>query len=148
MRGFAGGLYTNIMQGMSIGFEAFNAVKGEGFNLKAKDTPARAFYTSKDDLRFDSGTVGREYYDIMKKVRKERGKAKRYKDQYLNADISLQDYVEKIQGLDLKTIDEQHKMVQRIKKMESELIDLQGKEQKDREKDIYEEKKKLVEGTK
>lgn len=147
-RGFAGGLYTNIMQGISFGFEVYNAVNGEGFNLKAKDTPARAFYTSKDDLRFDSGTVNREYYEISRNASKTIGRANRYKKQYLEADINLQEYIEKIGKLDLTTANKQHEFIKEIKKMERQLPELQGKEQKDKELEIYQKKKELVELTK
>ena len=113
MRGFMGGLYTNTIQGISFGFETYKAIKGEEHDskdivklkhIKAKDTPLKAFYTSKDDLRLIPDDINRKYYDLTKEVSKASYKAKGYTKKARDGEISFPEQVEMMKKLNIVSI--------------------------------------------
>jgi hypothetical protein len=145
MRGWFGGLWTIAEQSIDIGYKATEWSKTGELNLKVRETPLSSFYTNKNDLNVSSGSTGQRYYNIMKDVNEARRRSKGYVKKVSDGDMSIHELTRKMEELDMPKVNALYERIKEVKAMEGRLKDLEGKEQKDLEKEIFEKKKMVVE---
>ncbi len=74
MRGYMGGLYSIFIKSVDSGDKLV-----EGKELKVRDTPLSALYTSKDDIQESTAGLRKEYNDIKASISDEKHYISKYK---------------------------------------------------------------------
>lgn len=145
MRGYFGGLYNMGMQGLDITSKTYDLTKTGEFKLKVRETPLKTFYTSESDLQTSGSGLNTKYFKVVDDTQETMRKVKGYKDQVGEGKLSVDDFAKKIENLNIPKANELYGRIKQIKKYESALKDLDGKDQKDLEKIISDRKKEVIE---
>lgn len=145
MRGYFGGLYNMGMQSLDLSSKTYDWSKSGEFNLKVRETPLKTFYTSESDLQTSSSGLNSKYFNIVDDTQEAIRKIKGYKEQVKNGKLSVVEFSKKIENMDVPKTNDLYGRIKQIKKYESALKDLDGKDQKDLEKIISDRKKEVIE---
>lgn len=145
MRGYFGGLYNMGMQSLDLSSKTYDWSKSGEFNLKVRETPLKTFYTSESDLQTSSSGLNSKYFKIVDDTQEAIRKIKGYKEQVKNGKLSVVEFSKKIENMDVPKTNDLYGRIKQIKKYESALKDLDGKDQKDLEKIISDRKKEVIE---
>lgn len=145
MRGYFGGLYNMGMQGLDLTSKTYDWTKTGEFKLKARETPAKTFYTSESDLQTSNSGLNTKYFKLVDDTQETIRKVKGYKDQVADGELSVTDFYSKIENLNVPKANELYGHIKQIKKYESALKELDGQDQKDLEKIIADLKKQSIE---
>ena len=150
--GYLGGLYTLGTQGINAAYKTFGWSDRGG--LKIKETPANRFYVSLDDMQVTSNALNAQYHKIREEVKEDQSKIKRYDKQLDGLDASKLGIIEygvrhreineKIKALETDLHFNLSERIEDIKKLESDLKNTDGEEQKRLDQEIALQKAELV----
>jgi|GEM_PF-4079145 len=146
MRGYFGGLYNVAQQGLDIASKTYDWTQTGEFELKARETPLRTFYTSSDDLQVSGNGLNSKYYKVSGQMQEVDRKIKGYRDQAASGELSLGGFSDKIKsmGSDVERLKRTDPIIKSIKRYESYLKELNGQDQKELEKVISNLKKEVI----
>lgn len=145
MRGYFGGLYGMVMQGLDAVPKTYEWAKTGELKLKVRETPLRTFYSSSDDLLTTSSGLNSRYFKIADDVKEALRKENGYKEQVKDGKLSVTDFAKKVQDLDMAKVSQLNTKIKQIKKYESSLKELEGPEQRELERIIANLKGEVVE---
>jgi hypothetical protein len=130
MRGYLGGLYTIASQSIDIASKSYDFTQTGEFNLKVRETPLRAFYTSQADLIERNSKLNSSYYEILKEVQKVSEWEKGYREQVGKGELPVLDYYKKIEELNYTEYNKMNQYIKLIKKYEDYLPEATEEEAK------------------
>lgn len=146
-RGYFGGMYNILTSAVSIVDATYEATSGKDVEVKIKDTPLKAFYSSADDLVSGSSGIGRQYYDVKSNIEEVARIEKGYRKKMEDGQMNEGQYRKNIGSLYDKVKD-LGEVVKSIKKDEKRLKELTGVEQSRLEQDILRRKRDVVQRSK
>lgn len=136
LRGYFGGLYTLAEQSIGIVKETYNFTKTGEFNVKIRETPLKAFYADKNDLRIQSSGLASRYYKIAEEVAEARRRNKGYLEKVQKGEMGIDEYARKVQELDMQKANLLYEKIRAIKRIEAALKEMTPEEQKQAEEQI------------
>jgi len=126
MRGYMGGLYTIFVKSVDSGDKVI-----EGKELKVRDTPISALYTSKEDIKESDAGLRKEYSDVKAAITDEKHYISKYKSGAIEiyrkgGDLAkVAEYTTKMQQLSTKKYTMLKFITAGISKLEEQIKDAQ-----------------------
>lgn len=136
IRGYFGGLYTMTSQGLDIASKTIDWTQTGELELKVRETPLRTFFTSSDDLQISGSGLQSRYFKVSDEVQEALRQIKGYRKQVEDGELGVDGFAQKIADIDVEKVNRTNEIIKQIKRWESELKNLDGKDQKTLEREI------------